>query len=144
MIWALGGAPENTIKICRIDLPEKMYKMLSGRLVKASRQVESVKRLPKKGYTKQLDAALLKKLVTLGQEKALPENGMKLSITKAMIRLISVMDNGSLKFEAQVGGSKKSATFLFAVQLHQVRIQRPRLRKILSQGFYIHTPPTMP
>ncbi len=112
VVWALPGAG-SSIRVCRIDLPEKMYGVLQGRLVKAAAGMLSAKRVPKKGYAPKVDEALLKKLAALSQEGKLPGGGLRISKSKALIRLVAADGSGSLEFEALAEGGGRRAAFAF-------------------------------
>ncbi|MDD2600231.1 MAG: hypothetical protein PHO37_13555 [Kiritimatiellae bacterium] len=108
IVWAVPGIGD-VMRVYRIDLQAQMYAQLREGLAKATAQVAAVRRVPKKGVAEKLDEALLKKLVTLSQEKKLPQSGMRLSKSKALIKLVAAEDSGALEFEA--GGAR--ATFAF-------------------------------
>jgi len=110
VVWAVPGTGDS-IRVYRIDLPEKMVGVLRERLAKETAKLAAVRRVPKKGVTEQLDGALLKKLVTLSQAGKLPPGGMRLSKSTALIKLVAAEASGALAFEAQAGGARAAFTF---------------------------------
>jgi hypothetical protein len=110
VVWATPGTGDS-LRVCRIDLPDKMVGVLRERLAKETAKMAALRRVPKKGVTEKLDEALLKKLVTLSQAGKLPPGGMRLSKSNAPIKLVAAEASGTLSFEAQAGGAR--ATFLF-------------------------------
>jgi hypothetical protein len=110
VVWAAPGIGDS-LRVCRIDLPDKMVGVLRERLAKESAKMAALRRVPKKGVTEQLDEALLKKLVTLSQAGKLPSGGMRLSKSNALIKLVAAEASGTLSFEAQAGGARASVLF---------------------------------
>lgn len=110
VVWAVPGIGDS-LRVFRIDLPDKMVGVLRERLAKETAKMAALRRIPKKGVTEQLDEALLKKLVILSQAGKLPPGGMRLSKSNAPIKLVAVEASGALAFEAQAGGTR--ATILF-------------------------------
>lgn len=110
VVWAVPGTGES-IRVYRIDLPDKMVGVLRERLAKETAKLAAVRRIPKKGVAEQLDGALLKKLVTLSQAGNLPPGGIRLSKSTALVKLAAAEASGSLAFEAQAGGARASLTF---------------------------------
>lgn len=110
VVWAVPGIGDS-LKVFRIDLPDKMVGVLRERLAKETAKMAALRRIPKKGVTEKLDEALLKKLVTLSQAGKLPPVGMRLSKSNAPIKLVAAEASGALAFEAQAGGAR--ATFPF-------------------------------
>lgn len=110
VIWAIPGVGDS-ISVYRIDLQEQMYGVLRGKLAKQATQIAALRYVPKKGFAEKVDEALLKKLATLSQEGKLPPGGMRISKSKALIKLVAAELSGALEFEAQAGGARAAFAF---------------------------------
>lgn len=108
--WAVPGT-RDSVRVYRIDLPEKQYAVLADKLSKETARLAKSSYAPKKEIVEKIDEVLLKKLVKLGSEGTMPKKGMILSKSKASVTIVAAGEDGSLKFEAQSGTARKSASF---------------------------------
>jgi len=112
IVWAAAGMGD-AIRVYRIDGQDTMYAHLKAKLAEKTARTAKQSTVPKDGVETKVDAALLKKLLKLSSALALPKQGMRLSKSKASIRLVGVQPDGALEFEAGTGSSRRTATFSF-------------------------------